>query len=177
MRKRTVAQMRHFADRNASHMTQAEEACLIILYQIRKYLKFKNIDIGQIDKQAIFQSRSHLTNYITDFYIESLKLAIEVDGGYHDRPGQQTYDVQRDKFISQPRKYYPGVKVLRYRNEFVLGDPQAARDQIRKDVLSRIKEKNIEGRLFVTPWQEKAQQKALDNWRFSQAERSYRRGY
>ena len=148
MGKRTATEMQRFASQNAAKPTEAEEHCLILLYQIRKYLKFKNIDIGPIDKQFVWQSRSHKSNYITDFYIERLKLAIEVDGGYHDN--RKEYDERRDQLISQPRKYDPGRKVIRYKNDEIMAEN--ARERLREEIMERIKEKGIQSRLFVTPW-------------------------
>ena len=168
--------MRAFADYNATHMTPAEKECLIMLYQIRKYLQFKNIDIGQIVKQAVFQSRSKKTNYITDFYLPSIKMAIEVDGGYHDQPGQQIYDAKRDSWIARPKKYSSECKVVRYKNEQILKDC-GIRDEIKSAIMARIEEKGLERRLYPVPWQEKAQARSIDSWHFRQQERSHKRGY
>ncbi len=50
---------------------------------------------------------------IVDFFIPKLKLAIEVDGGYHDEPRQKKKDDYRDNWLRTVR----GVEVLRLTNK------------------------------------------------------------
>lgn len=50
---------------------------------------------------------------IVDFYIPSLRLVIEVDGGYHDTSEQKRKDYFKDNWLRKARK----VEVLRIKNE------------------------------------------------------------
>jgi len=52
--------------------------------------------------------------YIVDFYCPAAKLVIEVDGGYHLKPAQMEYDLERTEYLNAR-----GLFVLRFRNEKV----------------------------------------------------------
>jgi len=63
-------------------------------------------------------------NYITDFYIHSAKIVIELDGIQHELKEQRTADQKRDEYFDNL-----GITVLRYTNtvvnkrfKFVCGD-------------------------------------------------------
>jgi len=65
-------------------------------------------------------------NYIADFYCASKKLVIEVDGNSHYSDDAQEYDrIRTDYFESL------GIRVVRYINDDVLGNP----DEVLKDLL------------------------------------------
>jgi very-short-patch-repair endonuclease len=65
-------------------------------------------------------------NYIADFYCASKKLVIEVDGDSHYSDVAQGYDrIRTDYFESL------GIRVVRYTNDNVLGNP----DEVMKDLL------------------------------------------
>lgn len=49
--------------------------------------------------------------YVLDFYCPEKKLAIEIDGGYHQKPDAKTYDLYRTKYIEAY-----GIKVIRFWN-------------------------------------------------------------
>ncbi|TND08628.1 MAG: hypothetical protein FD123_2132 [Bacteroidetes bacterium] len=68
-------------------------------------------------KKTGFQiRRQHAIDvFIVDFVCLSRKLVIEVDGGYHNDPGQQEYDAQRTLVLNEL-----GFKVMRFTNEQVL---------------------------------------------------------
>ncbi len=53
---------------------------------------------------------------ITDFYVPSRKLCIEIDGEYHNKPEQQKKDQHRDNWLRTAR----GLKVCRFTNEQAL---------------------------------------------------------
>ncbi len=50
-------------------------------------------------------------NYILDFYIPEVKIAIEIDGRQHGREENREADRERDLFLEEK-----GIKVLRYTN-------------------------------------------------------------
>ena len=75
---------------------------------------------------AKFRRQQPFGPYVLDFYCAEHKLNIELDGGQHDLPEQQSHDRLREEFLAQA-----GVTTLRFWN-----------NQIRKNlegVLLRIK--------------------------------------
>ena len=77
--------------------------------------------------------RQHPTSYyILDFYCHSKKLAIEVDGGYHDNPDQKDYDEFRTAALNQM-----GITEIRFTNQQVLDDLPGVLERI-KEALSEI---------------------------------------
>lgn len=67
---------------------------------------------GRVKKQQPFIINKHL--YYADIYIPSLKLIIEIDGGYHNTEEQKVKDKQRDDDFKSI-----GYTTLRYTNEQV----------------------------------------------------------
>ena len=65
-------------------------------------------------------------NYIADFYCASKKLVIEVDGDSHFSDDAQEYDRIRTDYFEAL-----GIRVVRYTNDDVLGNP----DEVLKDLL------------------------------------------
>jgi very-short-patch-repair endonuclease len=72
-----------------------------------------------------FRRQYAYERFIFDFYCSAGRLVIELDGSIHDEPMQQERDVARTAAL-EARNY----RVIRFRNEEVLGDLQS--------VLSRI---------------------------------------
>jgi very-short-patch-repair endonuclease len=58
-----------------------------------------------------FQPQQVVYGYIPDFYCETLKLAVEIDGKVHDRK-----DVKRNDRLRTRRLKKQGVTVIRFRN-------------------------------------------------------------
>ena len=48
-------------------------------------------------KDYHFRRQHPIATYIADFYLHSVKLVIEIDGGYHQQKFQKEYDDFRDK--------------------------------------------------------------------------------
>ena len=71
-----------------------------------------------------FRRQQVIAGYIVDFYCDSAKLAVELDGAAHQ--DQEKYDQKRDEAISRL-----GVRVLRISNEAIL-DVEAAVEFIRE---------------------------------------------
>jgi very-short-patch-repair endonuclease/nucleoside-triphosphatase THEP1 len=61
-----------------------------------------------------FQRQKPINNFILDFYCKELNLAIEVDGGYHDKSSEVARDNERTKILNSL-----GIKVLRLKNDEV----------------------------------------------------------
>ncbi len=66
--------------------------------------------------EAVKFRRQHpLKKYAPDFYANELKLAIELDGGYHNDKVQKFYDKDREEIITSYK-----IIVLRFKNEEVI---------------------------------------------------------
>ena len=65
--------------------------------------------------------------YFVDFACRKGKLVVEIDGPSHDEPGAAEYDARRTEFLQAQ-----GYCVLRFSNEFTLGDVSFALESIVK---------------------------------------------
>jgi len=66
--------------------------------------------------------------YILDFYCPQMRVAIELDGGQHNRPEGSKYDVERSEYLRDH-----GIDVLRFWDHEVLQNMQG--------VLARVEER------------------------------------
>jgi len=57
--------------------------------------------------------------YILDFYCPTMKLAVELDGGQHNRSDNREYDAARSEYLKAQ-----GIDVMRFWNHEVLLDIQ-----------------------------------------------------
>ena len=80
--------------------------------QLWTYLKNKQL----LNRK--FRRQHSIDNFILDFYCPGEKLAIELDGGYHNIPKQAAADRERDLILNSY-----GIKVLRFKNELVFKSP------------------------------------------------------
>ena len=62
-----------------------------------------------------FRRQHPLSIYIVDFYCHTLKLVIEIDGGYHLSKEQQLLDKKRTADLE-----FQGLNVIRFTNEEIL---------------------------------------------------------
>lgn len=70
--------------------------------------------------------RQHATGrFVFDFWCPEQRLAIELDGGYHEEAEQTVKDIDRDQEI---RKF--GVQFLRFTNEEILTNLPDVLDKI-----------------------------------------------
>ena len=61
-----------------------------------------------------FRRQYSIGGFVIDFYSPELKMAIEVDGGYHSGEDQKVYDRERQRIFESI-----GIKVLRFKNKEV----------------------------------------------------------
>ena len=61
-----------------------------------------------------FRRQHSIGPYIMDFYCPSIKLCIELDGGIHDQPAEQSRDDFRTQYINRQ-----GITILRFSNSAV----------------------------------------------------------
>ena len=75
---------------------------------------FNSLKLRHIFQKGFYLLKGKYKGYhcIVDFYIPMLKLAIEVDGGYHNSVKQIRKDKFKDKILLQKRK----IKVIRIKN-------------------------------------------------------------
>lgn len=91
--------------------------------EIKLWLRLKNKKLGGYK----FRRQYSVDRYVIDFYCSELKLAIEVDGPYHNTDDMKIYDNDRDTFIQSL-----GIRILRFSN--------AAIENNIENVLKKIKQ-------------------------------------
>lgn len=100
--RRTLDQ---FARQLRHRQTDAEER----LWDLLRGRRFSNLK---------FRRQHPVAGYVLDFFCHEIGLAIELDGGQHAEPEQETYDLRRTQVL---RSY--GIRVLRFWNHDVLRQP------------------------------------------------------
>jgi very-short-patch-repair endonuclease len=70
--------------------------------------------------------------YVLDFYCPALQLAIEVDGPDHFTTDGVYHDALRTAYLNSH-----SIRVIRFTNEQVMGNPNAVCARIRSEVLNR----------------------------------------
>ena len=91
----------------------------VLLKNIRRKLRKQNVLAEKIlwsrlrNKQQGFRFRRQYSigNYIVDFYIPEIKLAIEIDGATHSSKEEKRADEKKKNFIEKFE-----VKLIRYTN-------------------------------------------------------------
>ncbi len=94
-------------------MTAAEQA-------LWRALRFQRV------RGLSFRRQHPLLGFIVDFYCPARKLCIEVDGAVHDEPDQSSRDEARSTVLNAA-----GYRLVRFRNEEVLGDLSGVLHRIR----------------------------------------------
>ena len=95
--------LKGFAKENRKKSTEAET----VLWDC-----IKGRQLGQP-----FRRQHIIGEFIADFACIPAKLVIEIDGGYHQLPEQQTSDEQRQEWLESQ-----GFTVIRFTNEEVISD-------------------------------------------------------
>jgi len=89
---------------NRQHQTQSEK----LLWNL---IRGKSLGVS-------FRRQHPIDQFIVDFVCLSIKLIIEVDGGYHDEEEQQIYDKNRSLILTDY-----GYTIIRFSNEEILSSP------------------------------------------------------
>ena len=76
-----------------------------------------------------FRRQHSVGFYILDFYCPEKKLAVELDGSAHDNPEAQSYDLKRDRFLSDF-----GIRVLRFQGKEILSNLNGVIEEIEKNL-------------------------------------------
>ena len=103
--------LKAFARENRKNATVAENV-------LWGYLRKNDLDVKFLRQHVI-------GNYIVDFVSRKGGLIIEVDGGYHSEPRQQTDDELREKALQEM-----GYHVIRFTNEEVLYQTETVIERI-----------------------------------------------
>lgn len=90
-----------------------------VLKETRKKLRRDSTKAEQILWEEIrgkklgmkFFRQYSVANYVLDFYCPKFKLAIELDGKYHDDKGVRKKDAVRTEFLN-----FQGIEVVRFQN-------------------------------------------------------------
>ena len=109
--------LKEFAFEHRKNPTEAES----ILWE---YLKGKQTGFS-------FRRQHIIGPFIADFTCLSRKLIIEIDGGYHQLPEQQTSDECRTQWLEDN-----GFFVLRFTNEEVVGNTKGVLDIIKQYIIN-----------------------------------------
>jgi len=116
-----------FAATMKRHPTRAESV-------LNKELRWLRKEVARTcGKSAMLYNRQQVKGgYILDFYLLRCRLAIEVDGPYHNTTRQRAYDKRRDTRLAKI-----DVKTMRFTNEEVLNDVVMVGETIRKEAMMR----------------------------------------
>ena len=71
----------------------------------------------QTIKREKFRRQHAITSYVVDFYCHDCKVAIELDGNFHNDPDTQEYDKTRTALLNEV-----GVTVSRFWDDDVLNN-------------------------------------------------------
>tara|TARA_R100000365_G_C2736588_1_gene65818 strand:+ start:1129 stop:1383 length:255 start_codon:yes stop_codon:yes gene_type:complete len=82
---------------------------------------------------ASFRRQHPVGPYFLDYYCPSLKLAVEVDGDWHD----EAADARRDAFLASK-----GITVLRIPVSYIDDSLDAVADTIKREVESRLRQQD-----------------------------------
>ncbi|MBL7817369.1 MAG: isoleucine--tRNA ligase [Saprospiraceae bacterium] len=79
-----------------------------------------------------FRRQHQIEDFIVDFICLEKRLIIEVDGGYHETEEAKEYDKARTSYL-----VFNGYKVVRFKNEEVLGDTEGVLRKIHIELAHR----------------------------------------
>ncbi|MFZ4608137.1 MAG: endonuclease domain-containing protein [Caulobacter sp.] len=85
-----------------------------------------------------FRRQHPVGPFILDFYCAAARLAVEVDGEAHHRPGRPQHDASRDAWLEQA-----GIRTLRLSARLVLKDMDAAVQMILREVGGRLPQSGL----------------------------------
>ena len=101
-----------------NHMTKAE----VYFWNLVRFHDLEGVK---------FRRQFSVKNFILDFYVPSLKLAVEIDGGYHLDPEVMEYDAWRQAEIEAY-----GITFLRFTNDEAISDQSGVLRRLRAAIAS-----------------------------------------
>jgi very-short-patch-repair endonuclease len=118
-----------------------EQWDIMSLEQKRYYLKehrtwYEKVIEGELlHRQIDYDIQVSVGSYFLDFHIFPVKLAVEIDGGYHKTNNQKELDQVRTEFLQKA-----GWTVMRFSNERVKESINYVVDKIEKEKCRLVKE-------------------------------------
>ena len=112
LRSQAYIELIEFARTLRQSQTDAEQLMWMLLRN-RRFLGLK------------FRRQHPLPPYVLDFFCDTIKLAIELDGGQHNTAQSRQYDEERSKYLANR-----GIDVLRYWNHEVLAETETVAESI-----------------------------------------------
>jgi very-short-patch-repair endonuclease len=103
-RNKTPDQILNYAREMRKEPTEAES----ILWSNLRNRKLKNLK---------FRRQQPIEGFIIDFYCESARLGVEVDGEIHLNEEQRNFDQQRTEYLAEF-----GIRIVRFKNDDVIND-------------------------------------------------------
>lgn len=107
----TANKLRPYSIRNDQYKKELKSKATAAEKEFLKCLKAS--DIRHKFQKGFYEVGFHC---IVDFFILGAKIAVEIDGGYHNKAEQVVKDARRTDWLESKR----GVKVIRFSNEMVL---------------------------------------------------------
>ena len=74
-----------------------------------------------------FRRQQIIAGFVVDFYCNSLRLCVEIDGDIHNQEEQKEYDEEREKKIK-----YHDLRLLRLTNDEVINDLEKVIQKIKE---------------------------------------------
>lgn len=81
---------------------------------------------------TVFRRQYNIGKYIADFYVPSLRLVIEVDGGYHNSLEARVYDHERTAYFAGL-----GLLTIRFTNDEIFTDIDNVLQRLKSSIHSR----------------------------------------
>lgn len=107
--------------KNAKDLRKRQTDAEKIIWEMLRDRRFQNLK---------FRRQHPIFNFVADFCCHSLKLIVEIDGGYHDLPEQIVYDQERDRYF-EDYSYH----VIRFSNKDALFDLKAVKRRLREYIM------------------------------------------
>jgi len=97
-------------------LRQNQTECERILWSNLRSKRFNNLK---------FYRQYSVGRYVLDFYCPAVRLAVEVDGGQHNKTRQANRDIQRTKYL-----FRRGIMVIRFWNNDIRDNLQGVLERL-----------------------------------------------
>jgi len=114
--------LRQLSKNNRKNPTESEKL-------FWKILSYKKLNLK-------FTRQKPIGRFILDFYCSKLLLAIEIDGGSHNK--EENYDEGRDLYLEQR-----GIKTIRFKNEEILNNLEEVKKYLYQIISNRKNELGV----------------------------------
>lgn len=122
-----IIRLQNISDEKLSDARQLRQEMTMAETELWRQLRNRKLEGHKFRRQQIVEG------FITDFYCERAKLALEIDGGIHSEKRQIELDLHREKVFSAR-----GIKTIRIQNNEVVNDLAATLNKIKQTCQGRI---------------------------------------